>query len=160
MSRHTALVSTALLLWTPVCGPLPELRAGRRKILTRSHPVELVALIDSEALLRPVAPPDVMADQLRHILRLAELPDVVVQIISSTTAGYHPMLEGPFELIEFAKIRPIVHLEHYRSFTFLWEDDDVAAYVEAAENLRREVAITPDESTEIIASILKGMEEK
>jgi putative membrane protein len=23
---HTALVSTALLLWTPVCGPLPELR--------------------------------------------------------------------------------------------------------------------------------------
>jgi putative membrane protein len=33
---HTAMVSTALLLWTPVCGPLPELRI--------SHPAQMVYL--------------------------------------------------------------------------------------------------------------------
>jgi putative membrane protein len=33
---HTALVSTALLLWTPVCGPLPELRI--------SYPAQMIYL--------------------------------------------------------------------------------------------------------------------
>jgi hypothetical protein len=137
-----------------------KLRAGRRDILTRRNPVELIALIDSEVLVRPIAPSDVMADQLVHILRLAELPNVTVQVVSSTTAGYHPLLQGPFELIEFAKAQPIVHLEHYRSSAFLWEDDDVPEFVEAAEYLRHEMAMTPEQSIELIANILNGMEKK
>lgn len=135
-----------------------KLRAGRRDILTRRNPVELFALIDSEALVRPIAPPDVMTDQLRHVLRMAELPNVTVQVVSSTRPGYNPMLAGPFELIEFAKARPIVHLEHRRSSVSLWEDDEVESYVEAAEYLRNEVAMSAEQSTEIIAGIIKGME--
>jgi transcriptional regulator with XRE-family HTH domain len=135
------------------------LRSGRRDILTRRNPVELVALIDSEALVRPIAPPDIMADQLRHIVRLSELPNVIVQVVSSTVPGYHPMLGGPFELIEFAKARPIVLLEHRRSSVFLWEEDEVAEFVEAAEHVRR-VAMTPEQSAAVIADIIKGMEAK
>jgi transcriptional regulator with XRE-family HTH domain len=133
------------------------LRSGRRDILTRRNPAEMLALIDSEAFVRPIAPPDVMADQLRHVLRLAELPNVTVQIVSSTTAGFHPMLAGPFELIEFAKARPIVHLEHHRSSTFLWEEHDVAAFIEAAESIHR-VAMTAEQSTDLIVEIVNGME--
>lgn len=136
------------------------LRAGRRDILTRRNPVELFALIDSEALARPIAPPDVMADQLRHILSLAELPNVAVQVVSSTRPGYHPMLLGSFELLEFAKAKPIVHLEHRRSSVFLWEDDEVASYVEAADYLRHEVATTAEQSTELITEIVNGMEKE
>lgn len=137
-----------------------KLRSGRRDVLTRRNPVELFALIDSEALVRPIAPPDVMADQLRHVLRLAELPNVTVQVVSSTIAGYHPMLAGPFELIEFAKAPPIVHLEHRRSSVFLWQDDEVAAYIEAAEYVRHDVAMSSEQSNEVIAEIINGMEKE
>lgn len=134
------------------------LRSGRRDILTRRNPVELLALIDSEALVRPVVHSDVMADQLRHILRLAELPNVTVQVISSTTPGYHAMLANAFELIEFAKARPVVLLDHHRSSAFLRQEDDVAIYAESAEHIRRKVAMTPQHSVEVIANIVRGME--
>jgi transcriptional regulator with XRE-family HTH domain len=135
------------------------LRAGRRDILTRSrNPVEFHAVIDSEALVRPIGPPDVMLDQLKHLLRMAQLPNVIVQVVSSTRPGYNPMLAGPFELIEFAKAPPIVHLEHHRAAAFLWEEDDVRSFVEAAERLRKEVAMSPEESAELIAGIVKGKE--
>ena len=134
------------------------LRAGRRDILTRRNPCELVAFIDSEALIRPVGPPDVMADQLRHVLELAERPNVTVQVVSSTHPGFHPMLGGAFELIEFAKARPVVLLDHQRSSTFLWEEAEVLEYIEMAERIRREVAMTPKESVEVIAGIVHGME--
>ena len=134
------------------------LRAGRRGILTRSDPCELHALIDSEALVRPVAPPAVMADQLRHILRLAELDNVSIQVVQSTTPGYHPMLAGPFELIEFAAAAPVVLLDHHRSSAFLWQREDVQEFMKAADLLRQGVAMTPKRSVEVIAGIVHGME--
>ncbi|CAM3774911.1 helix-turn-helix transcriptional regulator [Kibdelosporangium persicum] len=134
------------------------LRAGRRDILVRRNPVDLFALIDSEALVRPVIPPDEMAYQLRHILKLAELPNVVVQVVPSLTTGYHPMLAGQFELIEFATASPIVLLDHHYASVILRDPDEVAKYVEDAEYLRTKVALSPDESVKLIAEILYGME--
>lgn len=134
------------------------LRSGRRDILTRARePVELLALIDSEALVRPVAPPHVMAAQLRHVLELGARPNVTVQVVSSTVAGYHPLLVGPFELIQFAKADPIVLLDHHRSSTFLWDPDDVAEFVEAAKEIQQR-AMTPARSAEVIEKLVHGME--
>lgn len=133
------------------------LRAGRRDILTRARqPVELLALIGSEALVGAVAPPDVMRDQLRHILELGTRPNITVQVVSSTAPGYHPLLAGPFELIQFAKAPPIVLLDHHSSSVFLWEAD-VLAYVEAAEKVRK-IAMTPARSAEVIQAIVNGTE--
>lgn len=135
------------------------LRSGRRDILTRSrNPVEYFAVIDSEVLVRPIAPPDVMLDQMRHLIRMAELPNVTIQVVSSTRRGYNPLLAGPFELIEFEKAAPIVHLEHHRASVTVWDKDDVQAFIEAAENLRRTVAMSPELSVGLIASIVKGKE--
>lgn len=134
------------------------LRAGRRDILTRvRNPVELIALIDSEALVRPVAPPAVMRDQYEHILRLIERPNVTVRVVSSTRPGYHPLLGGPFELIEFGTAKPVVLLDHHPSAAFLYSPDEVAEYV-AAANVIQKVAMTPAQSAEAIAEIVKGME--
>jgi transcriptional regulator with XRE-family HTH domain len=139
-------------------GPRVALRAGRQRILTGSNPIEFHALIDSEALTRPVVPPSEMADQLRHILDLTALPNVTVQVLPSTTPGYHPLLSGPFELIEFAKAGPIVLLDHHHHSLFLRDPKDVRVYVEVAEQLRNAVAMTPEASVEFIAEIVKGME--
>lgn len=134
------------------------LRVGRRDVLTRTrNPAELVALIDSEVLVRPIASPPMMVDQLHHLLKMAALPNVTVQLINSTTIGYNPLLAGPFILMEFASASPIVHLEHYMASAFLWEEKDVAGFMAAVQEIR-EQAMTPARSAEVIAEIVEGME--
>lgn len=134
------------------------LRVGRREVLTRGrNPVELIALIDSEVLVRPIAPPDVMAEQLRHLLKMGELPNITIQLVSSTTPRYTPMLTGPFILFEFATAEPVVHVEHYRASAFLWEEEDVRGFVSAAEAIHN-AAMTPADTARVIAEIVDGLE--
>lgn len=134
------------------------LRVGRRDILTRTRqPAEFIAFIDSEVLVRPIAPPDVIADQLHHLLKMAEYPNVTIRIVPSTEAGYNPLLAGPFILLEFATATPIVHLEHYVSSAFLWEEEDVRGFIDAAEKISN-VAMTPAQSVEVITEMVNGME--
>jgi transcriptional regulator with XRE-family HTH domain len=136
------------------------LRTGRREVLTRRSPApaELVALIDSEALVRPIGPPEVMLDQLQHLIEMAERPNISVQVWSSTRRGWHAGLTGPFVLLEFAASPPMVHIEHHSSSAFVWEKDDVQRFADAAQFLRREVAMTPQDSVGFIADIAHGME--
>ncbi|ONI72701.1 hypothetical protein ALI144C_42565 [Actinosynnema sp. ALI-1.44] len=139
--------------------PRVTLRSGRRDVLTRTrNPVEYYAVIDSEVLVRPVGAPDVMLDQLRYLQRMAERPNVTIQLVDSTRPGYNPLLAGSFGLLEFAKASPIVHLEHLRASVSIWDEADVQAFVEAAEYLRREVAMSPDDSVRLIAGIADGKE--
>lgn len=48
-------------------------------------------------------------------------------------------------------------LDHHASSTFLWRDD-VQKFIEAAEMIRKQVAMTPEESTGAIADIVNGLE--
>ena len=146
-----------------IMGDVPDaatrvaLRAGRRDVLTRRSPVELVAFIDTEVLVRPVAPADVMIEQLRHLLDMGRRPNITIQLVSSTRPGWNPMLAGPFELLEFPEAKPIVHLEHHRSSLFLWEERDVRSFLEASETIRQ-AAMTPAVSAGVIEDIVHGME--
>lgn len=135
------------------------LRLGRQKIITRpKQPAELVAYIDSEALIRPVARAEVLVDQHQHLLEMAQRPNIQIRLVSSTSSGYNPMLAGPFMLIEFPSASPVIHLEHLRASAFLWEAGDVQAFSAAVEKIS-ERAMTPAATAEVIASILNGMAE-
>jgi len=134
------------------------LRVGRKDVLTRTrNPADLVAYIDSEVLVRPIAPPHVMADQLHHLQKMSQLDNVTIRLVQSTTPHYTPMLAGPFILLEFASAAPIVHLEHYRASAFLWEEEDVRGFIAAAEEIHN-VAMTPADTAEVIAEIVNGLE--
>lgn len=134
------------------------LRVGRRDVLTRTRqPARLDALIDTEVLVRHIAPPHVMADQLRHLQRMAELPNVSIRLVSSTTAGYNPMLAGPFIVLRFPTAPDIVHVEHYQASAFIWQEEDVRGFLAAVEEIHQ-VAMTPADSARVIAEIVDGME--
>lgn len=134
------------------------LRAGRKDVLTRHvQPVQLLALIDTEALVRPIAPPDVMRDQYKHLLAMGGRENVTIRLVPSTTPGWHPGLAGPFIYFQFAKARPIVHIEHFRASTFLWEPEHVADYLDAIREIE-EKAMTPARSAEVIEKLIHGME--
>jgi len=134
-----------------------RVRLSRRDVLTRRDPVRFSAIVGQEALRQVIGGPDIMADQLRHLLQFGELPSVNLQILP-TGRGWHPGIAGPFELVEFESGRPIVHLEHLRSSLFLYEEPaDLEAYKEAADTLR-ELAMTPEESAGLIAELITHLE--
>lgn len=135
------------------------LRAGRRDILTRRSPVELLALIDTEVLVRPIAPQDVMLDQLHHLLDMGRRPNITIQLVSSTRPGYNPLLGGQFKLIEFLQGRPMVQVEHYRSSLFLRQERDVRDFLEAIEEIQK-AAMTPAETAGVIEDIVNGLEHR
>jgi transcriptional regulator with XRE-family HTH domain len=131
-------------------------RLGRRDVLTRRNPVELVAIIGEHALRYPPCGRDVMLEQLHHLAKWAELDNVSLHAIP-IDHGYSPTLEGPFVLIEFDRAKPVVHLEHYRSSTTITDASDVRDYQAAADTVRRD-ALSADRTAALIARIADDME--
>ncbi|MER7079824.1 helix-turn-helix domain-containing protein [Saccharopolyspora kobensis] len=133
-----------------------SLRLGRQSVLTRQNPVAFNALIDESVLHRPIGGYDVMAEQLRQIVRVSRRPHVSVQVLPFS-AGAHVGLNGSHLILEFQRQRPIVHLEHRRSSVFLDAPTETSPFLEAVRSLS-DVALTPTESAELITSHAEAME--
>ncbi|MEY8041094.1 DUF5753 domain-containing protein [Saccharopolyspora cebuensis] len=99
----------------------------------------------------------VMADQLRHILDVADQPNITVHVLAGGATSWHPAHAGPFMLFDFRKEPSIVHLEHLSSSAFLYAPGDVRVYSDAVANLTR-LAMAPDESAGVIADRVKELE--
>jgi hypothetical protein len=123
-------------------------RLGRRDALTRTRPAQLTAIIGEAALRGRIGGPEIMLDQLRHLLIMNKLLTVDVFVLPIAT-DWHPALEGPFSMIDCIDGSNIVHIENRRSGIFLHEDDDVEIYREAMPAILAE-AMTLEESIERI----------
>jgi Domain of unknown function (DUF5753) len=72
----------------------PQARMDRQKrLLDRQKPPLLTLLVDEAALYRLVGSAEIMAGQLRHLLRMAARPNVVLQVMpevahASEASGY------------------------------------------------------------------------
>lgn len=128
-------------------------RMGRRDILTRDNPVHLMALVGEAALRYPMGGPTVMAAQLRHVLKMAALPNVTVHAIPISTK-WNPSLSGPFVLYEFPVAAPIVHFEHHRSSMFLPDKKDIEDMRKAVHAIRA-AALSEEETAALITKIEK-----
>lgn len=152
---QTRAVTKAILGEVADLDTLIALRMGRQEIITRAdNPVELRALLDAQLLTRPIAPPPVMAAQLRHLLTMIERPNVTVQIIPSHTASPH--LTGAFVLMQFPTSSPAVHREHLTDGETLWDIATVRPYLDAVDKIM-EAAMTPARTAEVIEEIVNGM---
>lgn len=132
-------------------------RVGRRDALVRAAaPVSLLALIGECALEQTIGGPEVMVDQLRDLTTLAERPNIDLRIVPSG-AGWHPGLEGPFELVESVDRNPVVQLETRRSSLFFHRPEDTELYQEAVSTVCQ-VAMSADQSSALIADVIERME--
>ncbi|MDP9644136.1 transcriptional regulator with XRE-family HTH domain [Actinopolyspora lacussalsi] len=134
------------------------MRIGRRDVLTRRNPPRLHLFIGEWALREPMGSAEVMADQLRHLTKMTELDNVTLRIVPSRTGGWTPAHAGHFLLFEFAKAAPVVHVEHLQSDAFLSSSGEIEAYQNAVANLH-DVAMSPEDSTELIASVITELED-
>jgi transcriptional regulator with XRE-family HTH domain len=77
-------------------------RMARQAILTRENPAPPMAwfLVDEAALRRCTGSALIMADQLDHLLTVAELPNITIQVVPTIA---HAGLTGGFAIAEKAK---------------------------------------------------------
>jgi transcriptional regulator with XRE-family HTH domain len=119
-----------------------------------SGDVEYEAIISEFALRYPACGMEEAPDQLRHLLKVADLPNVTIRT-TEMAAGYSPMRQGSFVLIESAK--SVVHLEQLGGSSTLADSRYVREYKNAADIIRRE-AMSPASTTELIAQLIDEME--
>jgi transcriptional regulator with XRE-family HTH domain len=132
-------------------------RVGRRDaIMRRRNPAKLRAFMWEPVLRQIIGSPDVMADQLKALLDYGALGNVDLRVIT-TACPWHPGLEGPFSVAQFADQGARVHLENRISGMFLHDGDDVEKYETALDRVR-EVAMSPTESAGLIADVINGKE--
>jgi transcriptional regulator with XRE-family HTH domain len=132
-----------------------SLRLRRQQLLAGPEP-RLWAVIDESALRRPLGGRVAMRAQLRHLLEVAELPQVTLQVMSFERGG-HSAAGGSFVILRFAEqdLPDIVYIEQLTGALYLDGHDEVDHYREVMNSLSVE-AETPVESVRLIQKIIKA----
>ncbi|PDP88546.1 hypothetical protein CQJ94_05955 [Glycomyces fuscus] len=106
-----------------------EFRIARRDILSKFHPAQFRAVIDEAALRRIVGGRQVMREQLEHLLHMAQLPNIDIQVLPFE-AGAHSALAAPFTILDFPDPldTPIVYVGTVTEALFLEEPEEVTQY--------------------------------
>ncbi|MFI0737340.1 helix-turn-helix domain-containing protein [Streptomyces sp. NPDC021100] len=136
---------------------LVEIRMHRQEILDRISPPR-VCVIQGEAALRAeVGGPAVMADQLDHLMKVAERPNIELQVLPFN-AGAHAGILGTFVLFSFPTpaFSDIVCVEHRTGTLYMETPDDIHAYTITFDSLRS-TALSPAESLDMINRVKREL---
>ena len=130
-----------------------QLRMERQHTLTRTSPPRFWAIIDEAVLRRPIGGSAAMRSQLEHLAKVAELPNVTLQVIPFGFGG-HAGAGGAFTLLRFPDqtMPDVVYIEQLTSALYLDKREDVDTYLESMERLSVE-ADTPARSSERFLAI-------
>jgi len=122
-----------------------SLRMARQAILSGSDPTSLWAVLDEAALMRPIGGVRAMRAQLKHLIEMAQQPNVTIQILPFTSGG-HAAAGGSFSVLHFTDddLPDMVYLEQLSSAQYLDKPDVVSTYVEVLDRLRVEAATQAD----------------
>lgn len=143
-----------------------ELRAAaerktRQLLLQSEHPLELHAIMGEGVIRCEVGGPVVMAEQLRHLLLVGEHDHITIQIVPFH-AGAFGTMSGPSTILDFedAEDPSTVYVEYAAGGEIVDTEDDVKAFVATFDRVSRDVALSPDESAELIRVVLAELEER
>ena len=134
-----------------------EVRMRRQEAMhDPDKPLRMWAVLDEAVLHREVGGPQVMREQLEHLIALSHLAHITVQVLPYSI-GAHPGMSGTFSILEFEDEADatIVYLEGVTSDLYLEKDTDVKTYSTLYEHLRA-MALGPDQTRELIDRVAKG----
>jgi len=132
-------------------------RSRRQDILTRASPPTLWAVLDENALRRPVGGTSVLRAQIEHLMKVSEKPNVKIQVLPYT-AGGHPAASGSFSILRFPEpeLSDVVYLEQLTSSQYLEKKHDVELYMTVMNKLSVQ-SLTPAQSQDFLREILDGL---
>jgi transcriptional regulator with XRE-family HTH domain len=112
-----------------------DLRLARRQRLDDTvMPLSLHVVLEEAVLLRPVGGSGVFAEQLRHLLELAERDNITVQVIPFEVP-VHDGLDGRFTLLHFEEACGIGYVESPDGARYVQEQDHVDGFAKRAARI-------------------------
>ncbi len=132
------------------------LRMSRQEILDRDEPPWLWFIIDESAIHRVNGDAEIMAEQLEHLVKMSERPEIVIQVIpnceGSTAAGGRS-----FTILTFKSEPTVVYLEDIKSARYIRKPDEVAMYALTFDHLRS-CALPDDKSRALLREAMSRYE--
>lgn len=132
-----------------------QVRLKRQERLTGDDSYKLWAVLNEAVLHRQVGGPEVMREQLHHLIQLSRRSNVVLQVLPFAS-GAHPGADGAFTILGFPEPEDgeVVYLQSRLDSAFLESPESVAAYSEIFDHLRVE-ALNQGESRSLMMRIVE-----
>ncbi|MER5968299.1 helix-turn-helix transcriptional regulator [Streptomyces sp. NPDC002055] len=133
------------------------LRLARQELLRRDDPPRFWAVLDEASLRRPLGGPEVMREQLQHLIEMSRLPHVTVQVAPFTLGGV-AAAGGPVTILRFLEpdLPDVVYLEQLTSALYLDKQEDVDNYLSVMDRLCAE-AEPPAATVRFLESVLTAL---
>jgi uncharacterized protein DUF5753/helix-turn-helix protein len=131
-------------------------RLGRQEMLSRPNAAELIFVIGEAALRRPLPTRLLMARQVRHVAKQAELPNVSVHVLPDSVVA-HPALRGSFVVMEFEDAASIAMIEGGMSGHYPESPGEIDAFRLDAERMV-DLALGEQDSIELLRAIAEDLE--
>ena len=136
-----------------------ELRMARKQLLVREDPPKLWAVIDEAVLRRRIGGPQVLREQIEHLLEMTVLRNVRLQVIPFASGG-HAAAGGAFSILRFPhdEVPDVVYIEHLTSGLYLDKREDVDSYAAAMGRLFIE-AEPPNRTPDLLRRALRDLDD-
>jgi transcriptional regulator with XRE-family HTH domain len=128
-------------------------RINRQQRLTGPKPLRFRALLDESVIRRPTEDPAVWTEQLEHLIKVTEQPNITLQVVP-LRAGVHDLLGGPLALLWLPKGRTVAYVEGSWGGQLVEEPDEVES-LRLSYDLLRDSALSPSESLEHLKATLE-----
>ncbi|GHJ52202.1 helix-turn-helix domain-containing protein [Micromonospora chersina] len=127
-------------------------RLDRQAALTRDRPPLVSVVVDEYVLRRRIGGPEVMREQLQHLVKLGVALHRVRIHVVPMSAGAYPGLAGPFVIATLPAGEDVIYLEGQRHGQVVDRTDFVQQMVEVWESIRGE-ALSHQQSLDLIAEV-------
>ncbi|WP_235037347.1 helix-turn-helix transcriptional regulator [Actinomadura sp. K4S16] len=134
---------------------LVSARMERQEILDQEDAPHVFAIFDEGAIRRPIGNSEVMKRQLQHLIELAELPNVTIQIVP-TAKGAYPGLPGAFTILAFQDAPDAVRVEGHVGSQLVDHPMVVRKYG-VRFDLIRASAMSAEDSLGLLQTILESL---
>jgi transcriptional regulator with XRE-family HTH domain len=129
-----------------------KIRSTRQERLTdASSPLQLRAILNEAVFRRDVGGREVMVRQLRHLIEMAELPNITIQILPFEV-GYHPAMASSFSLLRFPQTPAMdsVFIDLRDGVLYIEKPSDVEGYVKDFDRLSSSFALRESQTKELL----------
>ncbi|WP_406139073.1 helix-turn-helix domain-containing protein [Streptomyces sp. NBC_01089] len=128
-------------------------RMSRQDILHRTPTPHVRVILDEVALRRRSSDPKVWGEQLEHLLEVAQLPSVVVQVLPFS-AGVHGLMGSHLSVLWQPDGSSVAYVEG-NGFGELIDDPDKVTSYRLAYDRIRDLALSPSDSMTFIRGVLE-----
>ncbi|WP_163511359.1 helix-turn-helix domain-containing protein [Fodinicola acaciae] len=134
-------------------------RMARQKTVERENPPRIWTILDEATIRRMVGGPITMREQLERLIRLADMPNVEIQVMPFAK-GAHPALDGTFTYFSLPSdlvVDPgVVYAETRVGVRYFEQPAEIETYRDILARLRVQ-ALDPQDSREMIERVMKEL---